>query len=283
MRHIRMLGVCLVAVFAISALAAASASAYSAQEPTYKNCEKAVPFLGKGSGLYTGKYCKEGEESATHEGGYELEAWRPGETQTFKVKGAKIVFDAGAWKVECAKTKGTAETTSNTAGWLRVTFAKCKGKQEPGGTAVKCTSAAGKGKLETAKLHTGVRFSFNWTGWSKEGVEPDILAYYEVGVQGAEFMGAFECGSTRFGEVTGIVANYPGALEPEAVYWGPAKTGKNEEGTHECASGMTATFDSRSGGSIMYTEVNGETVSVALVTTWSFKGKAPVCISMAAG
>ena len=33
---------------------------------------------------------------------------------------------------------------------------KCTGKPEPGGTAVQCTSAAGKGKIETTKLDTAL-------------------------------------------------------------------------------------------------------------------------------
>jgi hypothetical protein len=68
-RHVRMLGLCLVAVFAFSAVAAGSALAKS--PPEFLTCVKAAKIGKKYTGGYNDKGCT--VVNGTHEGKYELE------------------------------------------------------------------------------------------------------------------------------------------------------------------------------------------------------------------
>ncbi len=66
MKSMRILGLCLAAVFALSAIAVSSAAA---AQPEYKTCGKATKIVKTYTGKYTDKNCS--EVNAKSEGKYE--------------------------------------------------------------------------------------------------------------------------------------------------------------------------------------------------------------------
>jgi hypothetical protein len=220
MRRVRMLGVCLAAVFAICGLVAASAMAVERQRTLWRTCEKAPKQFGHRTGEFTEAGCA--TVSETHEGGYEMKPFAlSGESVSLKGKGGKAVFyvydptlengyasehySAGIiWKIECAQSKSVGEADSPHKGSMQVTFKKCTGAPQPGGTSVRCSSAAGKGTIETA-LPTYI----NSNSWI-----PTYLYYGKAQLEiGGEYTqneraayATVECGSTKFELVGGLGA-----------------------------------------------------------------------------
>ena len=106
MKRIRIIGLCLVAVFAMSAIAAASASA----QPTYKLCGTAAKVGKKYTGKYNSKTCSKTEENAKGEGKYELkEAAEASSKFTGKLGKTTFYIRSEGVKVECSKGKDTGE------------------------------------------------------------------------------------------------------------------------------------------------------------------------------
>jgi hypothetical protein len=150
MKRIRIAGLCLVAVFAMSAVAVSSASAL----PTYQVCKKAAV---KEHGTFNNKNCTGASKGGKKEGDYELGAWNQGKeaspktkntngtsTLTSYIKGFGIV---GA--VTCTKAKGEGRITGPSTGNVTVTFEKCTSSGES------CASAGeSAGKIKTALLTT---------------------------------------------------------------------------------------------------------------------------------
>jgi len=138
MKRIRIVGLCLVAVFAMSAVAAASASA----SPTYKECAKVK--------AKTGKFAT---ASCTTEGGtgtWELVSPKKGAyTSTTKVA---TLETPGVGSVSCKTSKGAGSITSETAATTTVTFSTCATDGK------KCTSAGEKaGMIKTFELLGSLR------------------------------------------------------------------------------------------------------------------------------
>ena len=284
-KRIRILGLCFLAVLAVSALSAASASARSYTQAKYENCEKAVTFNGHKTGLFTGKNCW--TVSPTHEGGYQWSTWKAGEGEkvTLKGKSGKSVIYVSAWgTIECAKSKATGEIgvaiseaeennvrgpyPANEGGWIKVTFEKCKGKPEPGGTAVACRSVAGKGKIATETLITRVG-SEPYTNPPWEGsADVTIGGSYTFGSKVA----TFECGSAAFKMMGGL--GDPEVVEP--FLNGP------------CSNPMTLSFKAfipSPGAPFGYVtfgapfmEVNGTVFGASLQTTLTLKLSRTICI-----
>ncbi len=128
MKSIRTIGLCLIAVFAISASAAASASA--AEPPTYKSCIKATKVGKTYTGHYTSKECTAASKVETG-GKYEL-AEVEGVPVTVKGKATTLTLKGKV--VKCKKAKGTGEIVSGEAEFLTVTFEGCGvngNKKEP--------------------------------------------------------------------------------------------------------------------------------------------------------
>ncbi len=104
MRRLEMMGLCLVAALALTAVVAASASAAL---PAWYVCAKASP---KDTGAYANKTCS--EVAAGHKGGYELKEG-VGKGKAFKGKGGVAALHVKTWlgddKVEC-----TSSTDSGT-------------------------------------------------------------------------------------------------------------------------------------------------------------------------
>jgi hypothetical protein len=150
MKRIRIVGLCLVAVFAMSAVVASSASAI----PTYKVCKKASP---KGSGKFNTKTCTGESKGGKKEGGYELGAWNEGKEKEPKIKDSNGVSTLTSYikgvgivgAVSCTKAKGEGHVTGPSNGNVTVTFEKCTSSGES------CASPGEKaGKIKTNALAT---------------------------------------------------------------------------------------------------------------------------------
>jgi hypothetical protein len=135
MTRIKIMGLALVALFAMAAVVAASASA----TPTYYECAKAAK-VGK---LYTGKYNNKTctETNAKGEGKYELKEGL-GKGKEFKGTGkaATLHTPAIGGEVKCSGSKDAGFTTAHGQDKVTVTFTGCTSLGK------KCTSVSPKGK-----------------------------------------------------------------------------------------------------------------------------------------
>ncbi len=151
MTRIRIVGLSLLAVFALSAAVASSASA--AMMPEYRVCTKAVP---KESGKYNTKTCTGEAKGGKKEGDYELTAWNTGKKVTFTGKNGKSTLYSYikgfgvVGTVTCSKAKNAGQLTGPDSGEVVVTFEKCTSSGET------CTSAGAPktGDIVTFKLNT---------------------------------------------------------------------------------------------------------------------------------
>ncbi|HEY2719991.1 MAG TPA: hypothetical protein VGI52_10185 [Solirubrobacteraceae bacterium] len=128
MKSIRTIGLCLIAVFAIGAVAAASASA--AESPTFKSCGKATKVGKTYIGHYTSKECTAASKVETG-GKYELKEVE-GVPVTVKSKATNLTLKGKV--VKCKKDKGTGEIAGGEVVFLTFTFEGCAvngNKKEP--------------------------------------------------------------------------------------------------------------------------------------------------------
>jgi len=132
MRRIRIVGLLLAAVFALSALA--SSSALAAGGPEYLACGKAAKSGKKYTGKYTNKTCS--AVSATSEGKYERVALSKLPVK-FKSKiGAAKVYvynpkePSESAEVICTKGKDAGDITSSTEGTVTLTNEGCEVPKE---------------------------------------------------------------------------------------------------------------------------------------------------------
>jgi hypothetical protein len=151
MRHIRIMGLCLVAVFAMSAVAAASASA---AEPEFLVCKK----VAEKTGGFNDSLCTVPSSGGTGEGIYKSEV-PPTAVAYTTTSGAAKLETQGAGSVECtsstSKGKIDAATGSpKSSKTVKLVVVKFKGcKTNIGGTAFTCNTAGQEaGKIVTAKL-----------------------------------------------------------------------------------------------------------------------------------
>jgi hypothetical protein len=156
MRPIRTIVICLTAVFAFGAVAAASASA--AELPEIMQCAKAKKEGKAYLGHYSSKKC---EASSYHaEGGqkYELEPWnlpgKKGKAKAFKGKGGGANLEIiGIGGISCASSADTGIFTGpKTAGKILVTFKGCKFE------AKECTNTGKNGEVKTNPLEALVGY-----------------------------------------------------------------------------------------------------------------------------
>ena len=99
MKRIRIIiGLCLVAVFAMSAVAVASASAAEISYPNYKH------YVKKAKGNYTAKTCPPSSK-VSGTGKYELVKWTEGERSAFTSKSTGGTFTIEGKVVRCTRTK----------------------------------------------------------------------------------------------------------------------------------------------------------------------------------
>lgn len=137
MRNVRIMGLCLIAIFAMSAIAAASASA--AEAPEYFSCVK------KKGGNYE-KGCA--TKSAPGEGAAELEPVLAKTKFTSKSKAA--TFTVNGTIVTCKKDTDAGEFVGNGVALVEITFTKCNAN---GNKKELCeTAGAGAGTIKTGRL-----------------------------------------------------------------------------------------------------------------------------------
>jgi hypothetical protein len=187
---------CLVAVVAMSAVVAASASAAA---PEYLICGKAAKVENKYTGTYSDKTCSTKVVSG---GEYELESYTHAKSLKFKATSgpsALYVYIPGTGKAgetTCAKSKTAGEVTGAKTETSVVTFEKCTSE---GKTCTGVQAGTKKGDIVTYTLD----FTLFATGSSKTGVANEAKAPIDA---------QFECEGLKVkttgavsGEVTGDV------------------------------------------------------------------------------
>lgn len=145
MTRIRIVGACLVAVFAIAGISAGSAAA--SPVPTWYECAKASP---KNTGDYKNKTCTEASEPG--KGGYVLQEGI-GKGKEFKGKGGAAVLHVKTWlgddKVQCASSKDNGKLAlPNKEEDVTVVYSKCVAL----GTKNCSTAGAKKGEIKITGL-----------------------------------------------------------------------------------------------------------------------------------
>ena len=180
MKRMRILGLCLVAVFAMGVVVAASASA---SEPGWYECAKA-PKEGK---TFTGKYSDKGCTTKVESGGkYELQPGI-GKGKAFKGKGGKAVLHnvipgKGDIKVECQSFKDEGKVAApNIEFGVKSTFSKCKSLGAP------CKTEGGKKETITTETLAG---TLGYLSKSGKVVGADLASEK---TPGSGYVAQFEC------------------------------------------------------------------------------------------
>jgi len=171
MKHVRMLGLCLVAVFAMSAVV--SANAWAEGRPEYKKCGKAAKVDKKYTGQYSDKECNVSAEN----GKYQREEVAENTAYTSKTKAVTINVKGKA--VKCKKGVDKGSIVSQFESTLTITLSGCAvngNKAEPCGTA---------GTITTDPLATGLYFV------NEAETEAGIAVFGSEGV-----FAEFKCGET---------------------------------------------------------------------------------------
>jgi hypothetical protein len=237
MTRIKIMGLCLIAVFAMAAVAAASASA----APTYYECAKAAK-VGK---LYTGNSnnstCT--EANAKGEGKYNLQPGR-GKDKAFKGKGgaATLHTPAVGGIVECGASKDEGYVSSSFTGQekVKVTFTKCKSESKA------CNSPGAKsGEIKTNPLSGTLGYI------SKSGPVVGVSLTGEAGHPSAEF----ECGTgagalkiVTTGAVIGEITGDTNKISKEATD-SFSVTGGGQQSVTSFEGGPTEVLESSINGS----------------------------------
>src|ERR1700728_523452 len=201
MKRIRIAGLCLVAVFALSAAVASSASA--AEMPSFKVCKK----VAKGTGKFGAKTCT----GAVGKGAYELGAWNEGKEASPKLKGKNGVSTLTSYikgfgivgSVTCTKAKSEGHITSSDEETVVVTFEKCESSKEV------CTSPGGKKGDIVTKTLTGLLILI-----SAEPVSVGVL------IKGSPISAEFACGAEKVstvGSVDGVLTGNVGKIGKETT------------------------------------------------------------------
>jgi len=211
MKRTRIVGMCLVAVFALSALVA---SAASAAPPEYKTCIKAAK-VGSiyPTGEFSNKTCKGAPEAASATTKYKLAEWNEGKKK-FGTKGSgtnpinKQIFPAlkaAVASVECSKEKSVGTLTGPKESTSTVSYSGCKSSE-----GKKCgkVGEASKGKIETQPLKTVL---IAQTG-SPEGV--GIVVSPVTG----SVLAVYECeGGLKVTAIGGVEGQVEGGAAEQAV------------------------------------------------------------------
>jgi hypothetical protein len=229
MKRIRIVGLCLVAVFAVCAIGVSSASALE-----YRVCIKASP---KNTGNFSDKGCT---VAAPGTGKYTLGTFEQAKKKVSKSKGTHPVnnlVNPSTKKVEgvteCKKEKGTAEITSAKTAKVENSYSKCS---SAGKTCE--TAGAGKGNIKTHVLTSTLVPISAGTG---DGVvftpaSGAVLAEYncegiEITAEGApigEMVGLNGAASKTWTTILQQRGGVPGNLQ-QYVYIGGAGTEAEEE------------------------------------------------------
>jgi len=176
MRHLRLIGVCLAALFALGAVAA---NAASATEPALYECAK-VTKANKGKGIWN-KGCKVEGKHGLGENEYEIQEWnltsKKGKVKPFKGKGGLANLEAtGVGVVTCAKSASEGKFSGpKSAAGIKVTFTGCSFQ------GIKCENTATAGEIKPVTLAGTVGYI------NKEKHEVGVDIFPETGTVDAEF------------------------------------------------------------------------------------------------
>lgn len=282
MKRIKIVGLSLVAVFAMSVVVAASASAESL--PRYANCVKVAPIAKKYNGEYANKDCApaktEAEKKAAEkdEGKYELTPWTEGEKYKVTITSTASTLytqsTTGAKEeVKCTKDKGTGEITGEEEDSEVITFEGCTAKV--GSKTEKCGT---EGKITTYSMTSLLGYA---------GGKPGTLIYGS-GPPLGETVAKFKCGTLNLeiagvavGAVTSAVNTCATTItttyavnakhEQELKLWGP----KGEEsGPYELYTEVGAKEVGQNGGpeiesALKTTEKQKGTLSTKPLCVWT--------------
>jgi hypothetical protein len=178
MKRMRILGLALVAVFALVAITAGAASA---SKPTWKACIKAEP---KNTGNFSDKVCSIASEPG--KGKYEKVSGI-GKGKGFKGKGGEaslhnVIPGKGDIKVTCASFKDSGSVVAP-SGVAKVTaeFKKCKSLGAP------CKTEGGKKEVITTKSMAG---SLGYMTAAKSSAGTSLTSEAEPG---SGYLAEFEC------------------------------------------------------------------------------------------
>ncbi len=202
MRRVRIVGFCVMVVFALGALVASGAWAAA---PEFKVCGKAAKVGKTYTGKYNNKTCS--EVNAKGEGKYELEGWEAAKKKALKGTGGAGTLDAFVpsneaepWaggsvlgEVTCKSAKVTGEVTGAKTATSIVEFKTCTSEGK------KCNSAGAKtGVIKTEKLYITL-------GYIESGKA--VGALVEGGAGGKDLSAKFNCEGLEFeasGSVIGV-------------------------------------------------------------------------------
>jgi hypothetical protein len=181
MRRIKMMGLCLVAVLALAAVAVSSASAAL---PEYRTCVKAAKV---GKTTPTGEFSDKNCSVAAPGGKYQLGSWSEAKKKGFKGKNGTSTLtsyipenESTPWTggtpagvVTCKSGKSEGEITGPKTSTVKVEFKTCSSEGK------KCTSTGGKtGSITTAPLTATLGYIEGGVGSDVEATSHKITAEF---------------------------------------------------------------------------------------------------------
>lgn len=238
MRNARFIGLCLLIVFGLCAVASATASA---AEPALYECAKVAKVEKKYHGKYVNKTCT--EESKTSEGKYELQEGI-GKGKEFKGKGTAANLEIhGLGEVSCKKTADTGYFTSpKTAGKINVTFTGC----EINGR--KCSSEkAAAGEIKTNPLQGEVGY-IEGKGTSSPVIGVALSAEPPYAYEAVFTCNPEELNARVSGAVIGVVKAPYNKFTKEATLTFSQSSGKQEPESFEGGPTQTLLTEAKFGG-----------------------------------
>jgi hypothetical protein len=224
MKRIKIVGLCLVAVFAFGALTAASAFA-EGPTPEFKTCVKAAKSGKTYTGAYSNKTCT--EANATDEGKYEREEVANETPFTSKSKAATFTVDGKV--VKCKKDTDTGTYTHGDKIDVTITFSDCETsevvsvKGKPKTVKVPCTTGTeASGTIKTSPLSGTLEYI---TAAEEEAALGVVL--YRYGATGAALV-EFKCGAESFAIKGGIAASVANTSKGQTLTFAVNGSGEQE-------------------------------------------------------
>ena len=240
MRHVRTLGLALIAGFAFAALAAGSASA---AQPEYLKCAKAAKVESKETGNFNDKLCTEANSKG--EGKYATSALTTPLAYTGKSKATTLYYSRPGgpivWELTCKKGTETAEISEATSEEGVITLASCALTNELAkAKAVKCSGAvtvpfAGALREETvpASPRPGITYVLFLPEYSCGGVSFDTTTAFPFVTGEVTPTSKGEFGSFTVNKATGEQSIEQWVEEGSPTKWAPLEAEVTAEAKSE--------------------------------------------------